>query len=266
MILGVPLATLALLVVAAFAAGWIDAVVGGGGLIQLPALLIGLPQDTPIPTVSGTNKLSSAAGTAVATVTYLRKVRVDWKVALPLMAAAYAGSTAGAQLVRFVPRQLFTPLVLVVVVVVGIYTIRRPALGLETNLRHDGRARILRVLGIGLGVGLWDGLVGPGTGTFFVILLVAVIGYGFLQATVLTKLANLTTNVAALVVLGLTGHVLWGVGAVMAVANLTGGGIGARMALRHGNGFVRRVFLVTVSALALKLAWDTVQLFVGAVG
>ncbi len=262
MILGVPLATLALLVVAAFAAGWIDAVVGGGGLIQLPALLIGLPQDTPIPTVSGTNKLSSAAGTAVATVTYLRKVRVDWKVALPLMAAAYAGSTAGAQLVRFVPRQLFTPLVLVVVVVVGIYTIRRPALGLETNLRHDGRARILRVLGIGLGVGLWDGLVGPGTGTFFVILLVAVIGYGFLQATVLTKLANLTTNVAALVVLGLTGHVLWGVGAVMAVANLTGGGIGARMALRHGNGFVRRVFLVTVSALALKLAWDTVQLFV----
>lgn len=266
MILGVPLATLALLVVAAFAAGWIDAVVGGGGLIQLPALLIGLPQDTPIPTVSGTNKLSSAAGTAVATVTYLRKVRVDWKVALPLMAAAYAGSTAGAQLVRFVPRQLFTPLVLVVVVVVGIYTVRRPALGLETNLRHDGRARILRVLGIGFGVGLWDGLVGPGTGTFFVILLVAVIGYGFLQATVLTKLANLTTNVAALVVLGLTGHVLWGVGAVMAVANLTGGGIGARMALRHGNGFVRRVFLVTVSALALKLAWDTVQLFVGAVG
>lgn len=262
MTLGLPLATLALLVVAAFAAGWIDAVVGGGGLIQLPSLLIGLPQDTPIPTVSGTNKLSSAAGTAVATGTYLSKVRVDWKVALPLMAAAYAGSTAGAQLVRFVPRQLFTPLVLVVVVVVGVYTLRRPALGLETNLRHEGRARVLRVVGIGLAVGLWDGLVGPGTGTFFVILLVAVIGYGFLQATVLTKLANLTTNVAALVVLGLTGHVLWGVGAVMAVANLTGGGIGARMALRHGNGFVRKVFLVTVSALALKLAWDTIQLLI----
>ncbi len=262
MILGVPLATLALLVVAAFAAGWIDAVVGGGGLIQLPSLLIGLPQDTPIPTVSGTNKLSSAAGTAVATATYLSKVRVEWKVALPLMAAAYAGSTTGAQLVRFVPRQLFTPLVLVVVVVVGVYTLRRPALGLETNLRHEGRARALRVVGIGLAVGLWDGLVGPGTGTFFVILLVAVIGYGFLQATVLTKLANLTTNVAALVVLGLTGHVLWGLGAVMAVANLTGGGIGARMALRHGNGFVRKVFLVTVTALALKLAYDTVQLFV----
>jgi len=261
-ILGLPLATLGLLVVAAFAAGWVDSVVGGGGLIQLPSLLIGLPVDTAVATVSGTNKLSSAAGTAVASATYLSKVRVEWKVALPLMAAAYAGSTAGAQLVRFVPRQLFTPLVLVVVVVVGVYTLRRPALGLETDLRHVGRARVLRVVGIGLGVGLWDGLVGPGTGTFFVILLVAVIGYGFLQATVLTKLANLTTNVAALVVLGLTGHVLWGVGAVMAVANLTGGGIGARMALRHGNGFVRRVFLVTVSALALKLAWDTMRLFV----
>lgn len=262
MILGLPLTTLALLVVAAFAAGWIDAVVGGGGLIQLPSLLIGLPQDTSVATISGTNKLSSAAGTAVATATYLRKVRVDWSVALPLMGAAYAGSTAGAQLVRFVPRQLFTPLVLLVVVVVGVYTLRRPALGLETHLRHEGRARVWRVLAIGLGVGLWDGLVGPGTGTFFVILLVAVIGYGFLQATVLTKLANLTTNVAALVVLGLTGHVLWAIGATMAVANLTGGAIGARMAIRHGNGFVRKVFLVTVSALALKLAWDTVQLLV----
>ncbi len=262
MILGLPLTTLALLVVAAFAAGWIDAVVGGGGLIQLPSLLIGLPQSTPVATISGTNKLSSAAGTAIATATYLRKVRVEWKIALPLMAAAYVGSTTGAQLVRFVPRQLFTPLVLVVVVVVGVYTLRRPALGLETNLRHEGRARVWRVAAIGLGVGLWDGLVGPGTGTFFVILLVAVIGYGFLQATVLTKLANLTTNVAAIVVLGLTGHVLWGIGATMAVANLTGGAIGARMAIRHGNGFVRKVFLVTVTGLALKLAWDTVAMFV----
>jgi uncharacterized protein len=260
--LGLPLATLALLVVAAFAAGWVDSVVGGGGLIQLPSLLIGLPSDTAVATVSGTNKLSSAAGTAVATGTYLTKVRVEWAVALPLMAAAYAGSTTGAQLVRFVPRALFTPLVLATVIVVGIYTLRRPALGMETVLRHEGRGRVLRVVAIGLGVGLWDGLVGPGTGTFFVILLVAVVGYGFLAATVLTKLANLTTNVAALVVLGTSGHVLWGIGAVMAVANLSGGAIGARMAIRHGNGFVRKVFLVTVSALAVKLAWDTVQLVV----
>jgi uncharacterized membrane protein YfcA len=148
------------------------------------------------------------------------------------------------------------------VIVVGVYTLRRPAMGLETRLKHEGPARILRVVAIGLGVGLWDGLVGPGTGTFFVILLVAVIGYGFLQATVLTKLANLTTNIAALVVLGLSGHVLWGIGAVMAVANLSGGAIGARMAIRRGNGFVRKVFLVAISLLALKLAWDTLQLFV----
>ncbi|MHB1008912.1 MAG: sulfite exporter TauE/SafE family protein [Propionibacteriaceae bacterium] len=262
MTLGLPLATLGLLVAAAFAAGWVDSVVGGGGLIQLPSLLIGLPHDTTVATVSGTNKLSSAAGTAVATGTYLAKVHVEWAVALPLMAAAYAGSTAGAQLVRFVPRTLFTPLVLATVVVVGVYTLRRPAMGMETRLRHEGRARLLRILAIGLGVGLWDGLVGPGTGTFFVILLVAVVGYGFLAATVLTKLANLTTNVAALVVLGTSGHVLWGIGAVMAVANLSGGAIGARMAIRHGNGFVRKVFLVTVSALAVKLAWDTVQLIV----
>ncbi len=262
MILGLPLATMALLVVAAFAAGWVDSVVGGGGLIQLPSLLIGLPADTAVATVSGTNKLSSAAGTAVATGMYLSKVTVEWKVALPLMAAAYAGSTAGAQLVRFFPRALFTPLVLLTVIVVGVYTLRRPAMGMETHLKHEGRARVVRVVAIGLGVGLWDGLVGPGTGTFFVILLVAVIGYGFLSATVLTKLANLTTNVAALVVLGVSGHVLWGIGAVMAMANLSGGAIGARMAIRHGNGFVRKVFLVAISLLACKLAWDTIQLLV----
>ena len=147
MVFDLPLVTLILLVGAAFLAGWVDSVVGGGGLIQLPSLLIGLPPDTSVATVSGTNKLSSAAGTAVATGTYLRRVPVEWSVAVPLMAASYLGSTGGAQLVRFFPRQAFTPLVLATVVVVGVYTLRRPALGLETRLRHEGRARFVRVLG-----------------------------------------------------------------------------------------------------------------------
>lgn len=248
------------LVLAAFVAGWVDAVVGGGGLIQLPALLIGLPTDTPVATVSGSNKFSSAWGTGMATATYLRKVAVHWGSALPLMACAWLGSTAGAQLVKLLPRQAFTPIVLVVLVVVGTYTVRRPSLGLHQGLRHTGIAHTLRLAVIGLVIGIYDGFLGPGTGTFFVIALVAVLGYGFLEASALTKLANLTTNIAAITVLGLSGHILWGLGAAMATANLTGGFLGARMAIRHGNAFVRKVFLVVVGLLALKLAYDTLAM------
>lgn len=255
--------SLVFLLGAALAAGWVDAVVGGGGLIQLPSLLIGLPSDTSVPTISGTNKLSSALGTATATGTYLTRVRVVWSTAVPLMVGAYAGSSAGAQLVRYLSREAFTPLVLVAIIVVGFYTWRRPQLGLETHMRYTGAAHLARVVAIGLVVGVWDGLIGPGTGTFFVILLVAVLGYGFLQATVLTKLANLTTNVAALVVLGLNGHVLWGLGVAMGLANLTGGFLGARMAIRHGNGFVRRVFMVVVVLLGLRLSWDLISPLLG---
>lgn len=258
--MGVALHVVLLLAAAAFVAGWVDAVVGGGGLIQLPMLLVSLPQSTPVATISGTNKLSSAAGTATATATYLRKVTVQWRSALPLMGCAYVGSTLGAQLVKVLPKQAFTPIVLVVLLVVGSYTYRRPQLGLVHELKHSGGAHLLRLCTLGLGVGLYDGFLGPGTGTFFVIGLVAILGYGFLEASALTKLANLTTNVAALLVLGLSGHVLWALGGLMAVANLSGGFLGARMALRHGNAFVRKVFLVVVGLLVVKLAWDTVQM------
>lgn len=251
---------LACLIFAAFAAGWVDAVVGGGGLIQLPALLIGLPQATPVAVISGTNKLSSFAGTLVASATYVRRLRVRWQVVVPLIVAAFLGSATGAQLVRLLPKQYFTPIVLVVLVGVGWYTWRRPALGLEDHERLTGRRRLLAIVAIGLGVGVYDGFLGPGTGTFFVILLVSVLGYGFLQASAYAKLANLTTNAAAIFVLGIQGQVLWLLGACMAAANLTGGFVGARLAIRYGNGFVRRVFLVVVVALVIKLGWDTVVL------
>ncbi|HSN44056.1 MAG TPA: TSUP family transporter, partial [Propionibacteriaceae bacterium] len=188
---------LALLACAALLAGWVDAVVGGGGLIQLPSLLIGLPADTPVPAISGTNKVSSAAGTLMAAQTYVRRVPIEWRSALPLVACAFVGSTLGARLVGFVSREWFTPLILVVVVGLGLYTWRRPSLGLVSRVAHTGGAHTGRIAAIGGGVGFYDGFVGPGTGTFFVIALVGVLGYEFLTASALTKLANLTTNVAA---------------------------------------------------------------------
>ncbi len=256
-----PLLTVAVLCLVAFAAGWIDSVVGGGGIIQLPALLIGLPYDTSVATVSGTNKLSSVAGTAMAAGTYLAKVRIAWPTTLAAVVTAFAGSTLGAHLVRYVSRAVFTPLTVAVVAVIGLYTWRRPALGQTTDLRHSRTARLLLAAGLGAVVGLWDGLVGPGTGVFFAIGFVALLGHNFLEATTMTKLANLTTNVAALIVLGGSGHVLWGLGACMAVSNLTGGALGARMAIRFGNQFIRMVFLVCVCLVEAKLVYDMVTAY-----
>lgn len=259
--LPVPAHVLAALVAAAFVAGWVDAVVGGGGLIQLPSLLLGLPKDIPSPFVLGTNKISSAAGTLTATITYARRVAIDWRTAIPLVVSAYAGSTLGSSLARLIPKAALTPIVLVALVVVGAYTLLRPELGLVHQQKHSGFRHYASTAAIGLGVGCYDGILGPGTGSFFVILMVAVLGYGFLEASAKAKLANLATNVASILVFGLHGELLVTLGLCMAAANLAGGLLGARTAISRGNGFVRTVFLVVVGALILKLGYDTAVQF-----
>jgi uncharacterized membrane protein YfcA len=255
--------TLALLVLAAFVAGWVDAVVGGGGLIQLPALLIGLPDSTPPAAILGTNKISSVWGTATSSITYAVKVRPDWRTIVPLVIASAAGSALGAQLARFLPRDYFTPIVLVALVVVGIYTWRRPELGLTSERKHDGRAHYGRTAAIGLGVGAYDGFLGPGTGSFFVILLVGVLGYGFLEASAKAKIANLITNLSAITVFAVSGSILWGLGLVMGAANLIGGLLGSRTAISRGNAFIRKVFLLVLVGLIIRLAYDTLVQLLG---
>ena len=257
--LDLPLLTLVLLIAVAFAAGWVDAVVGGGGLVQLPALLIGLPPGTEPAAVLGTNKLSSVWGTATSSITYARRVRPDWRTILPLAVSAALGSAGGAQLAKLLPAEAFTPIVLAALVGVGLYTWRRPQLGLVSAVRHSGRAHYGRTALIGVVIGAYDGFLGPGTGSFFVIALVGVLGYGFLEASAKAKIANLVTNLAALGVFAVHGTVLWGLGLSMGAANLLGGYVGARTAIARGNGFVRRVFLAVVAALALKLAYDIVR-------
>ena len=255
--LDLPLLTVALLLVAAFVAGWVDAVVGGGGLIQLPALLIGLPAGTPPAAILGTNKISSVWGTGTSSLTYAVRVRPDWRTVLPLVVGAGLGSAGGAQLAKLLSKAAFTPIVLIALVVVGVYTWRRPQLGLVSARKHVGRAHYGRTAAIGFGVGGYDGFLGPGTGSFLVILLVGMLGYGFLEASAKAKIANLVTNLAAIAVFAAHGSVLWGLGLSMGAANLVGGFLGARTAIARGNAFVRRVFLIVVGALALKLAYDT---------
>ena len=250
--------SLAALILAAFVAGWVDAVVGGGGLIQLPALLIGLPSSTPPAVILGTNKISSFCGTATSSLTYALRIPLDWRTVTPLVVASAVGSAVGASLAKLLPREAFTPTVLFALIGVGIYVWRRPQLGMVSTRKHPGRRHYGLTASIGLVVGAYDGFLGPGTGSFFVILLVIVLGYGFLEASATAKIANLVTNLSAIVVFGLAGSVLWGLGLIMGAANLLGGYLGARTAISRGSSFVRKVFLVVITALTIKLAYDVV--------
>lgn len=246
--------TLILLILAGLAAGWVDAVVGGGGLIQLPAMML-VPGITPVQALA-TNKIASVMGTSVAAVTYTRRVKTDMRIALPLAGMAFLGAIVGAVIATYIPEEAFTPILLVVLIVVGAFTVFKPQMGVHTKKRWHGAKHVLAAAAIGLLVGTYDGALGPGTGSFFVILLVAVLGYAFMPATALGKIANLCTNVGALLFFIPTGHVLWGIGLTVGAANLVGGYLGARMAVSKGSRFVRIVFVVVVAALIVKFSFD----------
>lgn len=245
-------ATLFVLAVAAFVAGWVDAVVGGGGLIQLPALMVVFPQAAPVQLLAA-NKLGSIAGTSTSSITYLRRVEVDRKTVVWLAGAAFAGSIAGAFAASGVQRELFNPIILVVLIAVGSYTWFKPNLGKVTVPRLTGIRQLVVATTVGLVIGFYDGALGPGTGSFFTIALVAWMGYGFLQATAQAKVANVATNLAALAVFVPQGAVVWSIGLTIAAANMLGGYVGARVAVAYGSGFVRVVFLVVISAFIVVI-------------
>ncbi len=244
--------TFALLALAGLGAGWIDAVVGGGGLIQLPALLVGLPGASPVQ-ILATNKLASICGTTVSSATYYRRVRPDPRTFLPLMALAFVGSAGGALVATQIPKSAFDPIVLVALIVVGAYVLLKPTLGEATALRWSGHRHLAAAMVTGLAIGFYDGALGPGTGSFFVFTLVGLLGYSFLEASAKARLANWTTNLAALVVFVPAGAVLWKVGLAMGAANLLGGYLGARTAIARGSGFVRVFFVLVVSAFIVRI-------------
>jgi uncharacterized protein len=244
-------------VLCAFAvlAGAVDAVVGGGGLVQLPALLVVLPQ-APVVALLGTNKLASIVGTSSAAVTYLRRTRVDVRTAATMAGAAFLGSAGGALLATQIDSDVLQPVVLVALIAVFAYTLRRPALGEVELLRLPPRVQRAVALTGGVVIGFYDGVAGPGTGSFLVFLLVGAVGLSFLHASATAKIVNTATNAAALLLFAAGGHVLWAVGAAMAVSNLLGAQIGSRLAIRYGSVLVRRVFLVVVSVLIARLTWN----------
>lgn len=249
--------TFALLGAAGLLAGWVDAVVGGGGLVQLPALLLGLPGAAPVQ-VLATNKLASVCGTTVSSVTYYRRVHPDLRTALPLMALAFTGALGGAAVASMLPESAFDPIILAVLVLVGGYTLLRPQIGHVTELRFSGHRHLVAATVAGALIGFYDGALGPGTGSFLVFALVGLLGYSFLEASAKARMANWATNVGALCVFVPQGAVMWEVGLLMGACNLLGGYLGARTAVAKGAGFVRGVFIVVVGAFIVKIGSDVV--------
>ena len=245
---------LLLVLVAALAAGWIDAVVGGGGLLQLPALLL-VPGMSPVQALA-TNKLASIFGTTTSAVTYYRRVRPDLRTALPMAAVALLSSFAGASVAAALPAAVFKPIIVVALIAIAAFTLLRPSLGAVTALRHAGRGHHLRAGAVGACIGFYDGILGPGTGSFLVFAMVSVLGYDFLNASAKAKIVNVATNLGALAFFAPYGAVLWGLGLVLGAANMLGGYLGSRMATARGSRFIRVVFLVVVTALIGRVGSD----------
>jgi len=241
--------------VASLFAGFVDAIVGGGGLILVPALFATFPSAPPA-TLFGTNKGASVWGTGFATWQYSRRVPMPWSVLWPAAAAALLASFCGAWLVTVVSADFLRKGLPFVLLAVLLYTLARKELGHTHSPRFSGLHEQLVAAGIGLVVGFYDGFFGPGAGSFLVFLFVRLLGYDFLRASAAAKLCNTASNAAALVLFIVKGHIWWHFVLVMALANVLGSLLGTRLALKHGTGFVRTVFLLVVGALILKTSWD----------
>ena len=250
------IATALFLLAASFFAGFIDSIAGGGGLIQLPALLIGLPKSETAE-VLGTNKLSSIFGTSTAAALYRKQIKPDPKVLLAMGLPALLGSAGGAMLASKIPTSSMRPMVLVLLIIVAVYTWFKPDLGKFENLRHLPKRRVQIAALAGVIIGFYDGIFGPGTGSFLMLILVASLGYAFITASAIAKVVNVATNVGAIFVFGINGAVIWQIGIIMGVANISGAVFGARLAIKGGSTLVRKVFLIVTVALIVKVGIAT---------
>ncbi len=250
--------TLASLCLCALLAGFVDSVVGGGGLIQLPALLLFLPPTDAagLAAVFGTNKLSSICGTGMAVVQYARRVCLNWHSLLPAAAAAFAFSFLGARVVSLLKPEVLKPICLALLVGVAIYTFVRKDFGHLHAPRFTAHRERVFGVAVGAAIGFYDGFFGPGTGSFLIFAFIGLFGFDFLAASASAKVINFATNLAAIAYFAATHNVLYRYGLPMAVCNVAGSLIGTRLALLEGNRFVRGFFLVIVTVMILRFGWE----------
>ncbi len=249
------LSTILLLCLAAFTAGFIDAIVGGGGLIQVPCGLLLLPQ-YPVANVIGTLKIPAFSGTSFAAYQYIKKQGADFKLLFLIMPIAFIAAFCGSFLLTQVSNTFMKPLLLIVLSLVALYTFFKKDFGDSTPKEHSTKQRNTYAILFCTAIGLYDGFVGPGTGSFLVLAFVSILGYSFFKASAKAKMVNLATNLGSIVLFFLKGKIIWSVAIPMACSNALGGSLGARFAMKKGNIFVRKFFLVVVCATLLRFAYD----------
>jgi len=246
---------LILLGLAMFASGFIDAIAGGGGLIQTPAMLLSFPDRNPVEVVA-TSKTAAFFGTTTAAIQYRKFIKTDPKLLIAMVIPAFIGSGIGAHLASRISAGSYKSSIFFVMIAIFLYTLVKPELGKEHVEKHSPQN--LMVIGsvAAFIIGFYDGLIGPGTGTILMIALVALMGFAFVGASAIAKVVNATTNLASIIVVGLTIGVMWKLGLVLAVANLAGGYMGSHMAIKKGSSFIRIFYLIVTGLLILRLGYS----------
>ncbi len=240
---------------AAFAAGFIDAIVGGGGLVQTPVLFMAFP-NYPVATLLGTTKLPSFSGTAVSLYQYSKHVNIQWRLVVWIALAAFFASLLGSHLVTLVSNATFKPVILIALVAVAIYTYSKKNFGQHEEQKLSFSISVVRGVLSGLIIGFYDGFIGPGTGSFLVLVFISLLGLDFMHASAHAKTVNLATNLASIIYFAYSGHILFELAIPMAACNMMGGFIGTRFALLNGNQFIRIFFLLIVCGTILRFGYD----------
>lgn len=247
--------SLVLLFLAIFAAGFIDAIAGGGGLIQTPALLLTFPDENPV-SVVGTSKTAAFFGTATAALQYRKSIKSDPKLLLAMLIPAFFGAALGALLASAISGDVFKKAIFFMMIAIFIYTWTKPELG-KVQLDKYSPKKLMYIGGAAAFViGFYDGLIGPGTGTMLMIFLVAVMGFAFVGASAIAKAVNATTNMASIIVVGLSIGIMWKLGLALGVANLLGGYLGSHLAIKKGSNFIRIFYLIVTGLLILRLGYS----------
>ena len=247
--------TLTLILCAGFSAGFIDAIAGGGGLIQLPAMLISFPQKEVIEVV-GTSKAGAIWGTSAAALNYRRNIKTDPKLLIAMVLPAFIGSGLGSLLATQISTTQLKAGIVVMLVAVFIYTLIHPDLGKIEIFKHSHLRRMQIAISAGFIIGFYDGLIGPGTGTLLMIVLVAGFGFAFVGASAIAKVVNVATNLASILVIGFNASIMWKVGIALGIVNLAGGFLGSHVAINKGSEFVRRFYLVVTFVLIVRVLFD----------
>jgi uncharacterized protein len=240
---------------AGFAAGMLDSIVGGGGLIMTPAMLNLFP-GVPILQLIATQRTSSIAGTSVSAWNYLRSVRVDRRILIAAPLAAAVFSLIGVSFAKKLDADVLKLVVLALCVALAIYTVIRKDLGQELKPQPDGPRLIRLAVLVGATTGFYNGLIGPGTGTLMVFAFVSVMGLDFLRASAAAKVSNIASDLSSWIVLMIGGYVMWAVVPPLIAGNMLGSYCGSRLAILKGSRFIRWVFLFVVFGLIARVGYD----------